>query len=298
MTTQTNNESKSVKKLIDSGMDIAGNALAGAAVGFFTGGPAGAVIGGVGGAAGPAATQILKQAGEFTQRILGHREEVRVGATLIFAVEKIQENIAKGHQIRQDGFFQDQPSERSAAEEIVEGVLLAAQREREEKKLQFYGNLIANIAFRSDIDRAYANLLITQGEDISYRQMCLLAIFSRPDNSSLRQENYQNARNISGTEKALLQEIYNLLYSQRLLDLSDTDDLPMWSSFRLESLNPGKINVQEIGIMLYNLMEIWELWKINSQDLETIVALLSDSKLPPSSPQIQVPSLPQTPIIH
>jgi len=293
ITPQTNNESESVEKLIDSGMDIAGNALAGAAVGFFTNGPVGAVIGGVSGAAGPVATQLLKQAGEFTQRVLGHREEVRVGATLIFAVEKIRENIAKGHQIRQDGFFQDQPSERSAAEEIFEGVLLAAQREHEEKKLQFYGNLIANIAFRSDIDRGHANL-ITQGEGISYRQMCLLAIFSRVDNSGLRQEDYQNSGNISEAKIALLQEIYKL-YSDRLLDLPFEGLVLGQPLLNLEYLKPGTLHVQGIGTTLYKLME---LWSIKSQDLETIVALLSDSKFPPSLPQIQVPGLPQTPIIH
>jgi len=292
MTDQTNDKSQPIDELISNIMSQSVGGAVGAAIGPVIAGPIGGALGSGTGAMIATALQNLYV--EFKHRVLGPRERMRIDETLRFGAIKVKENITNGRQIRQDSFFQDQPSERSAAEEIFEGVLLAAQREHEEKKLQFYGNLVANIAFRSDIDRAYANLLITQGEDISYRQMCLLAIFRRVDNSSLRQEDYQNSGNISEAKIALLQEIYDL-YSQRLLDLSDTDDLPMWGSFRLESLNPGKINVQGIGITLYNLME---LWRIESQDLETIVALLSDSKLPSSSPQIQVPGLPQTPLIH
>ena len=50
-------------------------------------------------------------------------------------------------------------NDRSFADEIIEGVLLAAQREYQEKKLPLYGNLLTNIAFRSDIDRVTANRL-------------------------------------------------------------------------------------------------------------------------------------------
>jgi hypothetical protein len=50
--------------------------------------------------------------------------------SLMSARMKNTEKIDKGMQLRQDDFFSQQPG-RSSAEEIVEGVLLAAQREYE-----------------------------------------------------------------------------------------------------------------------------------------------------------------------
>jgi hypothetical protein len=43
--------------------------------------------------------------------------------------------------------FRIAPDDRGVAREILEGVLLAAQKERQEKKVTLYGNLYANIAF-------------------------------------------------------------------------------------------------------------------------------------------------------
>ena len=62
---------------------------------------------------------------EISERMLSPREKVRIGAALIFAVIKFQEKIKNGHKPRNDGFFNDIPSDRPAFEEIIEGVLLA-----------------------------------------------------------------------------------------------------------------------------------------------------------------------------
>lgn len=288
---RSNDKSESIHKLFNAGAEITGAAVGGAIASSLIAGPVG---GAVGGAVGPAITHILKLAVEVTQRTLGHREEVRIGATLTFAAAKIQENIDLGQQIRQDGFFLEQPGERAAAEEILEGIILVAKREHEEKKLRFYGNLVANIAFRLDIDRAQANLLIRLGESISYRQMCLLAIFSRVDKSSLRQEDYRDYRNISEATMALLQEISDL-YSKRLLDFPVERLVVSKPLLGLEDFKPGSIYVQGIGTTLYNLME---LGTIEPRDLEEVASLLSDSKCPPLPPQIQVSGLPQTHIPH
>ena len=69
----------------------------------------------------------------------------------------------------------------SPAVEIAEGMLLAARNEYEEKKLPFFGNLLANIAFDPTIDREQANLLIKIGENVTFRQMCILSVFADHD---------------------------------------------------------------------------------------------------------------------
>jgi len=106
--------------------------------------------------------------------------------------------------------------------------------------------------------------LIRLGERISYRQMCLLALFAYKEKFGLRQESYDHAGKIGETRVALLQEIYEL-DSQGMLNASGTAliDLP--------GVMPGKMNVQGTGTMLYNLME---LWKVDMRDLSEIAMLL------------------------
>jgi hypothetical protein len=168
-------EQENTKSLVEMGADIAGN-VAGAAVGFIVAGPTGSVIGA---AATPVITGILKTIGsEIRSRLYSDRELIRAGGALAFAVQKIQSNIETGRTLRSDNFFDDDTvSDRGAAKEILEGVLLAAQKEYQEKKVRFYGNLYANIVFESDVDRSQANYLIRLLDRLSFRQLCILAEF-------------------------------------------------------------------------------------------------------------------------
>jgi len=100
---------------------------AGGVLGFFIGGPAGAATGGVVGALVP---DLLQKAGEeFSQRVLGKREEFRIGTTMFYAATRIKERIENGEAIRDDDFFDNNGVNRSVSEEIVEGILLTAQKE-------------------------------------------------------------------------------------------------------------------------------------------------------------------------
>jgi len=260
MVNTTSDKSKPVDKFIELGANMAGG-VAGAAVGFFTGGPAGALIGA---AFGPALAHAVREVGsDLYNRHLSQREMARIGAVMFYAAEKFRENIENGQQIRQDGFFQEQPGERADAEEIVEGILLSAQREHEEKKLNYYGNLLANIAFHPKIDKAQANLLIRMGQRVSYRQMCLLALFAHSDSFNLRQGDYR-ASEIDTDRIPLLQEIHDL-YSQGLLNCSGNALLGM------RDIIPANMNVQGMGATLHNLME---LCKVDAQNLNTIAVML------------------------
>lgn len=150
MSEESSKNLESISELIDLGSELTGS-VSGSVIGLLVAGPIGAVAGA---AASPLLTRMLQRIGQdIKHRVLSHREEVRVGATLTFAIQKIQKNLDNGQQVRQDEFFREQPQERAAAEEILEGVLIASQREHEEKKLKFYGNLIANIAFHSEVSK-------------------------------------------------------------------------------------------------------------------------------------------------
>lgn len=276
-----NTEDRHLKEILETGSSVAGS-VAGTALGLIMGGPSGAFAGAVGGPLAGRTTLYL--ASEFKHRVLSQREEERIGGTMAFAIEKIQENIAEGKQLRQDGFFQDHPTQRSAAKEVFEGVLLAAQQEHEEKKLSFYGNLLANVAFDYTINREQANLLTKEGQSLSYRQLCVLALVAakqlfegerriselKPISGigqqafNLKQESYENTGGVPNMNvAALLHEIFDL----HARNLASTGvDMP-GSTY----IEPSNLRLALVGYNLYRLME---LWGIDKDDAEEVASLL------------------------
>lgn len=226
-------------------------------------------------------TRMLKGIGQdIKNRALSRREEVGVGATVTFAVQRIQENLNNDQSIRQDGFLNGELQERAAAEEILEGVLIASQREHEEKKLKFYGNLVANIAFHPEISKEQANLFIRLGTSISYYQMCLLNLAVNKVSFKLRGNDYMlkdnDGRNyfadLSLDETSTLQEIYDL-FLKRLLDF-EIDGVILGKPIGdLEYINPQTLELKPTGLQLYKLMELHE---ISKNDIESIAQILSE----------------------
>jgi hypothetical protein len=243
---------QSLRNLLDLGSNLAGGSI-GAAAGLIAGGPAGAIAGGM---AGTVVGHVLKSVGkDFAVRFLSPNEQKRIGGVVIRASEKIEENLRNGKQIRQDDFFHDKPKDRSAAKEIAEGILLASQREYQEKKIEFYGNLLGNIAF-TVFSREHANLCIKISQELSYRQLCLLSMFRQKDNFKLRQYNYHETKTISVEAATLLEEIFDLdrrnLLTQGNVLLGITDVIP------------AKIVLDLEGTRLFHLME---LSKISPEEL-------------------------------
>lgn len=236
-------------ELIGLGSEVAGS-VAGAAVGLFSAGPAGAVAGA---ALGPMIAHTFKKiGGEVRRRLLSHQEEVRAGAALAFAVQKVRENVDSGQQVRDDGFFQAAANDRSAADEIVEGALVAAQREHEEKKVQFIGYLVGNLPFSPEIDRATANYLLSLSERLSYRQLTLLRLFADPSAYDLRSSDYRSAQNLTPNQLSAVQEAYDL-YALGLVNGGGTAYLGP------ADLEPANMRVQGAGVHLHNKMELWRL---------------------------------------
>ncbi len=112
--------------MIEGGSEIAGAAVGGA-LGLL-GGPPGVAAGAVGGVL---VTRALKRIGaELQLRLLGPRQEVRVGATFAFAATEISERLERGDHERHDGWFDGGGEGRPHAEELLEGVLLNAANAR------------------------------------------------------------------------------------------------------------------------------------------------------------------------
>jgi hypothetical protein len=163
-------------KLVETAAEMSGGVI-GAAVGVSLAGPAGAIAGG---AVGPLIAKCLNALGqEVHSRVLGPREIHRIDATLKTAAQLIADRISKGETVRTDGFFDSLNGNRSAGEEVGEGVLRAAQKEYEERKIPYLAALISSISFDTSVGREQANMLIRLFERLSYRQIRLLAFFGR-----------------------------------------------------------------------------------------------------------------------
>lgn len=241
------------RRLVEAGVDITGN-LAGSALGFLVAGPAGAFAGA---AVSPVVKHMLGLATDVIKRSISVRETKRIGATLTFAAAKIKERLDSGQNLRSDGFFDEDASNRAPADEIAEGVVIAAQREHEEKKLKFYGNLLANLAFAVGIDRGYANFLLRTAESLSYRQLCLLALFLLKDTiqgGGLRQKDYRIVDPVTNllvplASIPILYEVFDL-YSRGLVSSGGS------ALLGLADVNPSQMRVQGAGSILVNLMEL------------------------------------------
>jgi len=109
------------------------------------------------------------------------RERVRAGAVLAFAVEYAATLHRTGRTARTDGWFDDRPGNRAAADELAEAVVAAARRSTEERRVRHLGYLLAEVTVSPDVDLELAGRALRTAESLSWRQLALLAGVGRRD---------------------------------------------------------------------------------------------------------------------
>ena len=172
-------KNKGIIQLINGSVEIASSAVAGVAAGLLSGDPILVSVIGVG---SKALELTFRWVGnEISERMIGPREKVRAGAVTAFAMADIHKRLKSGENLRDDGFFDNMNAGRSDAGEILESVVLKAQRETEEKKIQYMGYLYSNIAFNSQIDVHTAHKFINIAEELTYRQLCIIKLSLNTD---------------------------------------------------------------------------------------------------------------------
>jgi hypothetical protein len=95
------------------------------------------------------------------------------------------ERLRAGEGLRDDGFF-DQPrteDQRTAAEEVLEGVLSKARDAYEQRKAERIGDLYSFFAVSPDISPPHANYLLELAGRLTYLQLLLLGLFGVEDRS-------------------------------------------------------------------------------------------------------------------
>lgn len=263
-------DNKKLETIFDVGTNLVG-ASTGAAVGLVAG-PLGAVAGAL---LGTAAEQIMISVGnEIKSRVLSKRENVRISTVYQVAADKLNSNLAAGKKLRNDDFFKSNGKEMPTGAELLEGTLLVAQREYEEKKLTCLGNLYANIAFTEDVTPQNANMLIKLAESLTYRQLCeikiiaMFQIYPEIMPKSLKKTAYQSVKGLNNISIAseILELYHKTIVSSKnvLLDAA--------------GINPSELKIVGNGALLLNMMEL--LTTIPYEDCTEIVKFLTGEQIP------------------
>lgn len=279
-----------VKRIIDAGSNMTGTVTSNILT-FLVGGTEGAIVGGM---AGATVTGVVKVLGDIAHRNLSKREEIGIGAAANFAIDKIRARLESGEMPRDDRFFtQRDYDSRSYAEEIFEWALLKSKNEHEEKKIKFIANIFSNTTFHSEISSSEANHILQVAENMTYRQMCLIALFERIaefDDIHLATKDLSIQVNKDDTSivdnLSVLQEIYQLsnsgLVACKLIeqvnaggftDSSITNSQNYMALFSLDDVIPDMMVLTSLGKRYYSIMNLNE---ISSEDLVEVVEILSN----------------------
>jgi hypothetical protein len=247
-------------------------ATSAAAVALTTGDPAFGL-----GTTALGATGAWRRAGtEVANRLLGPREEARIGGVLALSFESLKTKLEQGRTLRDDGFFDPPPNGRPNAEEILEGVLRKAQTEYEERKLKHLSYLWANACLLNEeagLSKPFGgpdlNYLVKLAEQLTYRQLIVLsmvgkmAIADYANVYGLREQGYEDAGlPMVGDTSNLLAEI------MALHNLGCVRAIALLAPIQMV---PSTIELGTYGTALHNLMD---LWKISESERKQLAALL------------------------
>jgi hypothetical protein len=167
-----------INEVADSSANILGS-LTGALIGAAMAGPEGVIIGAV---AGP----VVQETGRRVfSRALGFRERKRVDSVVRYATQAVRRNQAAGMTLRTDHFWEARGGYAPPAQEVFEAVLIAAQREPEERKTPFMGSLFAYAAFDQGLSATAAHWAVKTAESLTWSQFQLLALVGRAEELDL-----------------------------------------------------------------------------------------------------------------
>jgi hypothetical protein len=240
---------------------------------------------GISGAIAETSTDLLitKFANELDTRKLSELETLRVSEVMEFTINKIYDNLKAHKKIRRDGFFTNKIEDISDGEEIFEGIIISSQREFENRKLKYYGKMLANIAFREDVSKVDAVQLIKLAEQLTYRQYLILSLIGT--SQIMKNSQFGNmpflrdtpfATDPKGTHVqyshiSVYQDIYEM-YKIGLLN-SEGDAI-----LELGYIVPSKLNMQGVGVRLYELMELDKL-ENDFSDIGDLLNILKSDRL-------------------
>lgn len=252
---------KNFRTLLSHGSKIGGAAV-GSAVGSLTG-PSGTVAGAaIGAAVGEACVVVLD---DIAQRLLSPREEQRVAGVAALAIDNIREQLL-WREKRDDDFFEGGPDSPSPAEEVFEGVLLAAKQEHEQLKLPYLANFYSNLVFAPYIKKAEANFLLGIAESLTYRQFCLLSLIDQIASFKTRETPWSVAEPMHPeSHETTLEALY--LYQKQLVGCFSFEEMKGAHIYEPGLVIPARSMISGPGVKLTSLLG---LHTIPKEELERI----------------------------
>ena len=271
---KTSEESGKIRDFLEPGSEIAAGVTA-TAIGFLAAGPPGAFLGA---ALGPVVTRVYKRTclGLY-DLATGRGGKVRGGAAVAYALTAIEHRIKNGDSVRDDGFF-DTGVRRSPADEVLEAVFIKCRDEHQESKIRYYGNILATAAFDPAVSSESLSAMLVLAERLTYRQMCVLHLFSEP-NPDLRAQYGCSYKFPAGQETLnVVGEIFDL-YQMGLLwrpwqTSNDDEDFlggDRTAIMHMGDMHPSEMRLTPRGKVLHNLMQ---LHTIPDEDIERTVSCL------------------------
>ena len=130
---------------------------------------------------------VLGQLGldRFITPLISKRQTVRLFQWGTQSAEGIAQRLANGEKYREDGFFDETPTDRSKIDEVVESTLKKVMETTEEPKIKFMANLTENVHFDSDFDLDTYRRILKILDELSYRQLCIIKLFMNVDQIDL-----------------------------------------------------------------------------------------------------------------
>ena len=92
------------------------------------------------------------------------------------AAEGIAQRLKNCEEFREDGFFEETPTNRSNFEEVVESTLKKVIETTEEPKIKFMASLTENIHFNEDLDMDTYRQILKDLDELTYRQLCIIRL--------------------------------------------------------------------------------------------------------------------------
>lgn len=256
---------KNYLTLLNHGSKIGGAAVGGA-VGSLAG-PAGTVAGAaIGAAVGEACVVVLD---DLAQRYLSPREEQRVAGVAALAIDGIRERL-HWDQKRDDDFFDADGESPSAAEELLEGVLLNAKQEHEELKLPYLASFYTNLVFAPYVQRAEANYLLSIAEALTYRQFCLMSLVSQMDEFKVRDKLWAERGTVNADSMDAAQQALYLYQRQLLISYSKEHGRGGFV-YEINLVLPSEAIVSSTG---KRLVDLFGLKNIPRKELRDLAAIL------------------------
>ncbi len=213
---------------------------------------------------------LTKLVEDLDKRKLSESEKQRVIDVFEYAINDIVEKLDEGKVIRDDGFFSRNVDDESDAEEIFEGIIIGAQREYENKKLKYYGKLLSNISFCTEVSKENVIQLMNLANKLTYRQYILLAIIYTSHQIDNRIHFLTNKmlkdQNKTFEQIAIYQDIFEL-YRIGLINGNGSVIL------ELGYIAPSELRIQGVGVKLYEYMELWDIALNNNEYISVLKEL-------------------------